>query len=1334
MAVFVLLFAVIGLQGSAGVASAHEEGEPPNGGRLPLQPDFQRNGDTTFRFLPGKEEYEIKQRGRPASFAHADPAPNDASRAEAGIFAQQGGQMKMPAGLEDDPVCRTSGARIVPVYTHRPGTEGLNPSRIAFFRQMIKRMNWKFVQQTSSTPRTVQLKVDCNANGEINVFDAVTPSRTFASIKSNMPGQVYGEGEVGPLKYLAFDSEQEEGISGLGERKNDTEKTVWNYNNTMTLVAVIYACCHEKYSTVHELLHTFGASQGQAIPSPPYASVGNHCTDGVDILCYNDGTGSDHGFYNEERCPVAPEDGINNPIDCGRDTYFDTSNPTTGWLSTHWNSGGAENQFLWAPPKAETRRAAEVTGSSIKMAAMVNGEGEGGGYYFEYGNTPYYGHQTEEAGLSFESFGPREVTIPLEELPVGWTIHYRVVFETYGGGIATGQDQVATTAWAPETSVGPAEAKSDWLNDVSCAAGGVCVAVGAATDKAGSTVPASQKLSGGAWTLANPPAPGGLQSELKGVSCVSATSCMTVGYAESKPFRPLAMVWNGSGWAETSPAPAGPAGYRSYFNDVSCVAANSCEAVGYSAPTSGAEIIKPLVSHWNGSTWTIKTSANPNTAGGEPGQEDNILESVSCSSATVCMAVGLHYSSVGGVQAYQPLTERLSGEEWVSESADTAYIKSKGETDAWLYGVSCPTTVCFAVGSSAAGHGAGSTKIPFTQHWNGSKWNAVSAPNETNGPTELYGVSCSSPTACRAVGAGGRGLHWMGLYWKTEAPQAPADTDYSQPPRLRAVSCPTSAECHAVGSYRNLSGYTGRLIESWSGAGVKPRTSLAYATNFTETSALLRGYVDPGGVDTNYYFEYGPTEAYGTKTPVASAGSWAVGLSSGWFEGTATASGLEPGTKYHYRVVADNGFFTANGPDYTFETKGNLVPLLAEMPVTEAFSGGTSVISDFATKWSGLQWVGGAAKKGKNNVGGWGPTEAAANGAYFAPNLTDTGAGVATVATMAANPGATGRFSLWLDMPAPATAKTGYELRFQATAANVYTVSLKKWTAGVEATLATKAGYSFPNGASLALVDKGGTVMAWTNFGGGFAKILSASDTAFSSGSAGVEALGISARLTKFKAGSLLEKAASADAALKVMTVTDSLSRSEVPLSLGSSWAALSWDTGAAGFKTGFVEANGWGPLEAPPVVNGAYWQKASVGDTGTGAATIATFSVPYLGAGGRYFSLWLNAPSPGTAKSGYELKLTEPSFGSFELKLTKWVNGAATALASKSGLAYATGSKFALVDKGGVIAAWSATSSSAFTPIISASDSTYSYGYGGIEGSGSPRLRDFKLGQLALY
>ncbi len=84
------------------------------------------------------------------------------------------------------------------------------------------------------------------------------------------------------------------------------------------------------------------------------------------------------------------------------------------------------------------------------------------------------------------------------------------------------------------------------------------------------------------------------------------------------------------------------------------------------------------------------------------------------------------------------------------------------------------------------------------------------------------------------------------------------------------------------------------------------------------SGATLRASVDPRGVPTGYYFEYGTTTGYGSQVPAAAA---SVGAGSGAVEVSQRASGLQAGTVYHYRVVGVQGSEAFPGVDHMFTTQ-----------------------------------------------------------------------------------------------------------------------------------------------------------------------------------------------------------------------------------------------------------------------------------------------------------------------------------------------------------------------------------------------------------------------------
>ena len=73
--------------------------------------------------------------------------------------------------------------------------------------------------------------------------------------------------------------------------------------------------------------------------------------------------------------------------------------------------------------------------------------------------------------------------------------------------------------------------------------------------------------------------------------------------------------------------------------------------------------------------------------------------------------------------------------------------------------------------------------------------------------------------------------------------------------------------------------------------------------------------VNPNGLPTNVFFEYGANNVLDLKTPKISV---AAGLDP--TKVAADLLGLEPGTSYSYRVVAESLAGTTTGPTMTFST------------------------------------------------------------------------------------------------------------------------------------------------------------------------------------------------------------------------------------------------------------------------------------------------------------------------------------------------------------------------------------------------------------------------------
>jgi hypothetical protein len=101
-------------------------------------------------------------------------------------------------------------------------------------------------------------------------------------------------------------------------------------------------------------------------------------------------------------------------------------------------------------------------------------------------------------------------------------------------------------------------------------------------------------------------------------------------------------------------------------------------------------------------------------------------------------------------------------------------------------------------------------------------------------------------------------------------------------------------------------------------------------TPIASASAVFHGLVDPRSRKTTYWFEVGPTLAYGTTTSPASAGKGDKPVTV-----TSGIGGLQPATAYHVRLVAANDRGVTPGDDVTFTTSGTAQPA-APLPAPAA--------------------------------------------------------------------------------------------------------------------------------------------------------------------------------------------------------------------------------------------------------------------------------------------------------------------------------------------------------------------------------------------------------------
>jgi hypothetical protein len=126
---------------------------------------------------------------------------------------------------------------------------------------------------------------------------------------------------------------------------------------------------------------------------------------------------------------------------------------------------------------------------------------------------------------------------------------------------------------------------------------------------------------------------------------------------------------------------------------------------------------------------------------------------------------------------------------------------------------------------------------------------------------------------------------------------------------------------------------------------IPPGVVTGPALQTTDTQAELSGEIDTYGVATTYHFEYGLTTSYGLRAPAGPDAIAGSGREPRTF--TQHISGLQPGTTYHYRLVAESSAGARQGADRTFTTQGvdEVAPGRAYEQVSPVDKGGAAITS-----------------------------------------------------------------------------------------------------------------------------------------------------------------------------------------------------------------------------------------------------------------------------------------------------------------------------------------------------------------------------------------------------
>jgi hypothetical protein len=302
-------------------------------------------------------------------------------------------------------------------------------------------------------------------------------------------------------------------------------------------------------------------------------------------------------------------------------------------------------------------------------------------------------------------------------------------------------------------------------------------------------------------------------------------------------------------------------------------------------------------------------------------------------SASPALATGGPADTTGSAQQVQFASATVSGTVNPSGAATSYYFE---------YG----TTSAYGVQTSPTSAGAGTANVAVQQTLSGLTASTTyhyrlvaTSPSGTAYGQDATFATTPTPAPAVTTGTATSVSFASASLTGSVNPQGVPTTYYFQYGTTLAYSAKTAVESAGSGTAPQAvtapiaglapaSAYHYRLVAASAGGTVvgadatltttktaAPAVATAAATAVGITSATLNATVNPNGVASDYYFQYGTTSSYGRSTPSQSAGS-----GTGAAPYSAELTGLAPGTTYHYRAVAVSAGGTVDGRDATFAT------------------------------------------------------------------------------------------------------------------------------------------------------------------------------------------------------------------------------------------------------------------------------------------------------------------------------------------------------------------------------------------------------------------------------
>jgi hypothetical protein len=268
-------------------------------------------------------------------------------------------------------------------YAHFSGQPDNFGGQAGAIQQMFRDVDANFINYDATTYFRVQAHLFVECDGSLNpvVHDIALSTPITGSNFSSIVNDMKNQGHTSRLAHYWIWTDGNPvsafGYAGQSTITGDDSASASNRINSSAQYSVNYGYS-ETGSGPQIFAHENGHAMGAVQLSAPDSTGNWHCTDGYDVMCYNDG-GPNGARYTNTVCAHTPNGTA--VFDCNFNDYFNPSPAAGSYLATHWNVASPNDHWLLLQTAASTTSitaspASVVFTQPVTLTATVRSTGQ----------------------------------------------------------------------------------------------------------------------------------------------------------------------------------------------------------------------------------------------------------------------------------------------------------------------------------------------------------------------------------------------------------------------------------------------------------------------------------------------------------------------------------------------------------------------------------------------------------------------------------------------------------------------------------------------------------------------------------------------------------------------------------------------------------------------------------------------------------------------------------------------------------------------------------------------------------------------------------------------